>query len=206
MSVVKRPLTLILAATVPRLGIGCKGTLPWRLATDMKFFREVTTSNGKGVVIMGRRTWESIPPKFRPLKDRMNIVLSSRTLELPAGVLSAKSLDHALKLVEEAEAKRKESLNVFVIGGGQLYAAAFGHPATQNVILTEIYEYPDSVECDTFFTGFPWYPESQGPVDEWHRCSAKELGELVSPVTVPGNVAEKDYQYRFTLWRKHHHS
>lgn len=91
-----RPLILILAAAVPSLGIGLNGTLPWHLPRELKYFRQVTTTYPQavdnkegvtppsvsndvkgGIVIMGRRTWESIPTRFRPLNGRINIVISS---------------------------------------------------------------------------------------------------------------------------------
>jgi dihydrofolate reductase len=74
---------LIVAAT-EELGIGLKSNLPWRIPKDMAFFKHVTTivpealqkSQKQNAVIMGRVTWESIPPKFRPLENRFNIVVS----------------------------------------------------------------------------------------------------------------------------------
>jgi dihydrofolate reductase len=62
-------------------GIGREGQLPWHAAEDMRFFKSVTSG---GTVVMGRKTWESIPEKFRPLPGRRNIVLSS-TLTVPEG-------------------------------------------------------------------------------------------------------------------------
>lgn len=72
-------LTLIVAATLTN-GIGQGSRLPWRLPQEMAYFARVTTAAPEGsanAVIMGRNTWESIPPKFRPLKQRKNIVISS---------------------------------------------------------------------------------------------------------------------------------
>lgn len=75
---------LIVAAT-EEYGIGVQGTLPWRIPKDMAFFKHVTTHiptesspdpDARNAVIMGRVTWESIPPKFRPLPDRLNIIVS----------------------------------------------------------------------------------------------------------------------------------
>ncbi len=75
---------LIVAAT-EELGIGLLSNLPWRIPKDMAFFKHVTShvpkalqhqSNMQNAVIMGRVTWESIPPKFRPLDNRFNIVVS----------------------------------------------------------------------------------------------------------------------------------
>lgn len=71
--------SLILAATAKN-GIGQGAQLPWRLPKEMAYFAKVTSDSPAGkmnAVVMGRKTWESIPPKFRPLKGRMNIVISN---------------------------------------------------------------------------------------------------------------------------------
>lgn len=91
--------TLIVAATMNN-GIGSSGRLPWRLPREMAYFAKVTTTvpetassendgtyqaeniSGKNAVIMGRSTWESIPQAFRPLKGRVNIILSRNDMEL----------------------------------------------------------------------------------------------------------------------------
>ena len=70
---------LVVAAT-RKLGIGKSGTMPWKLPGDMAYFKELTSktaeSGKQNAVIMGRKTWESIPPKFRPLPNRVNVVLT----------------------------------------------------------------------------------------------------------------------------------
>jgi len=80
-------LTLIVAATSTN-GIGKGGQLPWRLPKEMAYFAKVTSAAPEGktnAVIMGRNTWESIPPKFKPLQRRTNIVLSrNKDLDLYA--------------------------------------------------------------------------------------------------------------------------
>ena len=74
---------LIVAACGKSLGIGFNGELPWRLKSEMKHFASTTSTTKdptkKNAVIMGRKTWESIPAKFRPLKNRFNIVLSRKS-------------------------------------------------------------------------------------------------------------------------------
>ena len=68
-------LTVIVAATKTN-GIGHNARLPWRLAADMAYFKAVT-ANGRNAVVMGRKTWESIPSSRRPLANRVNLVISS---------------------------------------------------------------------------------------------------------------------------------
>jgi dihydrofolate reductase len=113
--------------------IGRDGGLPWHLPSDMKHFKELTTG---GTVIMGRRTWESIPERFRPLPERRNIVLS-RAGFTAAGAEVAPSLTAALAACEGS---------CFVIGGGATYAEAL--PLAGRVYATEV---DGAVEGDTFF-------------------------------------------------------
>ena len=122
-------------------GIGKDGDLPWRIPADMAHFKSLTIGTGSNAVIMGRTTWESIPERFRPLKDRRNIVLSRRGLEVPAGVMVAGSLAEALELAEDAE-------QVFAIGGAQVYAESMGHPKFETLYITRV---DGTFECDTFF-------------------------------------------------------
>lgn len=70
---------LVVAAT-RKLGIGKNGSMPWKLPGDMAYFKEITSKTAdsakQNAVVMGRKTWESIPPKFRPLPGRINVVLT----------------------------------------------------------------------------------------------------------------------------------
>lgn len=171
-----RGFQLVVAATQDG-AIGKDGSLPWKLAGDMSYFKQLTSltkqSTLKNAVIMGRKTWESIPDKFRPLKDRVNIVLSrsaapaqtnendSRAAnQSPAAkqpqqpkphhpdVHYASSLEDAMQLLEGPELEGKVE-NVFVIGGGQVYQEALQHPACTAVHLTRIHTTIEG--CDTFF-------------------------------------------------------
>ena len=124
--------------------IGRNGSIPWRIPDDLKHFRDLTTTKGittqQNVVIMGRRTWESLG---RPLAHRVNIVVTSLDLDLPTGVLKASSLTHARTLVNTAYAR------VFVIGGERLYREALLHPGTTCVHLTMIHYVFE--KCDAKF-------------------------------------------------------
>lgn len=96
--------------------IGRDGQLPWHVPEDLAHFRAVT---GGRPVIMGRRTWESLPLRFRPLPGRRNVVLSRQPEWDADGVEVVASLDAALELVESESA--------WVIGGAQVYKAAMPH-------------------------------------------------------------------------------
>jgi dihydrofolate reductase len=133
------------------MGIGQGGAIPWRLPGDMAYFKRITSeaSDGKqNAVIMGRKTYESIPPRFRPLPGRVNVVLSRRPdLELPAEVLRSESLDDALAQLEH----RADVERVFVIGGGEIYAAGLLHPACEQLYVTRV---DAAFDCDTHFPAF----------------------------------------------------
>jgi dihydrofolate reductase len=92
--------------------IGRDGGLPWHLPTDMRHFRELTTGH---TVLMGRRTFASIPERFRPLPDRRNLVLSRDPAYAAPGAEVFASLDAALDACGH---------DCFVIGGGATYAEA----------------------------------------------------------------------------------
>ena len=99
-----RPFSVVVAACKQTRGIGAGGKLPWRLRGDMQYFKQLTRStrnaSKRNAVIMGRKTWQSIPEKLRPLADRLNVVISaslSRS-DVPDSVVLAGSLEDALSM------------------------------------------------------------------------------------------------------------
>jgi len=106
--------------------IGQGGALPWHLPQDMAHFKRLTAGCP---VIMGRKTWDSLPPRFRPLPDRLNIVITRQDGWAQPGALRANSLPRALALCAGAP-------EAWVIGGAQIYAAAL--PLAQRAVVTEI--------------------------------------------------------------------
>lgn len=141
----------MIVAVDENLGIGKNNSLPWRLPSDMKFFKNKTSQAQEGkinAVIMGRKTWDSIPEKSKPLPGRLNIVLSRQSnLELPAGCLQAESLKQALALcVENGRVDQ-----AFVIGGSSLFAEGLGHEMLDKVYLTQVY---GNFDCDCFFPDY----------------------------------------------------
>lgn len=124
----------LIAAAARNRAIGRNGRLLWRLAEDMRHFRQLTS--GKAV-IMGRKTWESLPTAFRPLPNRRNIVVSRNLAYRADGAMLANSLEQAIGLAGDAE-------DVFVIGGAELYRQAL--PLAKRIYLTEIAaNYPGDV-------------------------------------------------------------
>jgi len=140
--------------------IGAEGGMPWHVPEDLAHFRSVT---GGADVIMGRRTWESLPSRFRPLPGRRNIVVTRSATWNEAGADRAGSLDEALALVDGRTA--------WVMGGGQLYAEAIARADVVEVTRLDL-----EVEGDTFapaLTG--WRLDRSDPVtpDGWHTSPAE---------------------------------
>ena len=143
---------LSLIAAVARNGvIGKDNQLLWHLPGDMRHFRE--TTRGKPV-IMGRKTWESLPEKFRPLPGRLNVVVSRNAdYDAPGAVLTGS--------LEEAIAKAENAEEIFVIGGAELYNQAL--PLANRLYLTEL---------ANDFSGDSWFPGI--PPGEWQELSRSQ--------------------------------
>lgn len=147
--------------TRPRIGliwaqarnrvIGKDGVMPWHLPEDLAHFKRTTLSHP---VIMGRRTWDSIPPRFRPLPGRTNIVVTRQKDWQENGAQRVPSLREALQQCENAE-------KVWVIGGAQLYAQAL--PLADELVVTEI---------NADFDGDAFAP-AIGP--EWHEIARERI-------------------------------
>jgi len=126
----------LIAALASNRAIGKNNELLWHLPEDMRHFRE--TTRGKPV-IMGRKTWESLPDSFRPLPGRHNIVVSRNTAYQAPGATLASSLEEAVRQAGNAD-------EAFVIGGAELYRQAL--PLSSHLYLTEIEE---NIDGDVFF-------------------------------------------------------
>jgi len=143
-------ITLIAAVAQNRV-IGKGNSIPWRLPDDMKFFKNTTI--GESIpgnhVIMGRKNWESIPPKFRPLPERINWVITRNKAYNPGAsptgpaTLVVFSLEEALQKIEPTLVSDQEC---FIIGGGEIYLQAM--PLATKLIITEI---KADIDGDVFF-------------------------------------------------------
>ncbi|MBF0512239.1 MAG: dihydrofolate reductase [Candidatus Omnitrophica bacterium] len=142
-----RPFSIIVAFD-SKNGIGKNGQLPWGLSGDLKHFKEITTTvsnpSKKNALIMGRKTWESLPLRFRPLPGRINLVLTKDgPINFPSEVLVAQGLEDALNKLNLDVIE-----NVFVIGGAQVYAKAMEHPYCEKLYVTHV---QGDYSCDVFF-------------------------------------------------------
>ena len=138
--------------------IGADGGMPWHVPEDLAHFRAVT---GEADVVMGRRTWESLPPRFRPLPGRRNIVVTRSTEWGEPGAERAASFDDALALAA--------SETVWVIGGGQLYAEAIGRADVIELTRLDL-----EAEGDTHAPPLSgWRRVSADPAagDDWHTST-----------------------------------
>jgi dihydrofolate reductase len=102
--------------------IGANGTMPWHLPEDLAHFKALTQGHP---VIMGRKTWDSLPARFRPLPGRTNIVVTRQADWHADGAQRAASLDEALSLAEQSGAA-----TAWIMGGAQIYAQALPSAAT----------------------------------------------------------------------------
>lgn len=130
-------------------GIGKNNDLLWHLPEDMKFFRTQTTGH---IVVMGRKNWDSIPEKFRPLPNRINVVLS-RSLDYK---LENAEVYHSLESCLQAFA-HEEDKTIFIIGGGEIYRQALALNCIDEMFITHV---DAEIEADTFFPEFSLH--------DWH--------------------------------------
>jgi dihydrofolate reductase len=132
------PEIVIIAAVAKNRVIGKDNQLLWNIPEDMAHFKALTAGH---TVIMGRKTWESLPPRFRPLPGRRNIVISRQTDYAATGAELANSLENALKLGSTATI-------AFIIGGEQIYTQAMD--LADRLEITEVDLEPE---------GDAWFPE-----------------------------------------------
>ena len=142
----------IIAAMDDEQGLGKGGDLAWRLSADLKHFKNITTLTKnpslKNVLIMGRKTWESLPDKSRPLSGRINVVLTHQQgYSVPDGVLVYNDLNTALDALKVMAVGE-----VFVIGGANLYAQAITHLSCKQLFITRV---KGKYACDVFFPTIP---------------------------------------------------
>lgn len=165
--------------------IGLNGGMPWHCAEDMKHFKELTVSHP---VIMGRKTWESLGVKYRPLPNRDNIVISHDPMYRAPGATVVTGLDDALDLARQ-EAIPDDGLDrseIWVLGGAQLFSEAL--PFADKAYVTDL---DATVDADAYA------PDVESLVEAglWHEA---EAGEWLTPAKDEPGIAA----YRFRILRK----
>lgn len=216
-------LTIIVAATKSN-GIGQNARLPWRLPKEMAYFAQVTSNAPEGranSVIMGRNTWESIPKKFRPLKNRVNVVISrnkeyqlyvcygfSRAAlmewmrRVPTGSQTSPSYLHSDLTSALTRAEDEAIHRSFVIGGASLYSdvlklpqpsSSSSSPWLDRILLTRIHS-PAFEDCDVFM------PDFLSDGTRWERASHADLQSWVGFEVAEGVQEENGVHYEFQMW------
>jgi len=144
--------------------IGASGGLPWHLPEDLKLFRALTTGS---TVVMGRRTWDSLPERFRPLPGRTNVVLTSDPGWSADGAHRSGSVGEMLEAHDR----------VWVIGGGAVYAAFLPH--AERLVVTDV---DLDVDGDTWApaVGDGWVRVARTPEEGWSFSSSSGLRYAVS--------------------------
>lgn len=130
----------IIVAVASNGVIGRDNDLVWRLRDDMKFFSETTKGHA---VLTGRRNYESIPERFRPLPNRTNIVITRNTSFEALGAVIEHSLEAGIERANQLVVKE-----LFIIGGGQVYAEAMAQGHVDRLLITHVDAAP---EGDTYF-------------------------------------------------------
>jgi len=149
---VQLPSPVILIAAIGKNNeLGSNNDLLWRLKSDMAFFKRTTLHHR---VIMGRKSWESLPVKFRPLPNRINVVISRNEHFQLEGALAFQTIEDAI-----TDAKNATDSTTFIIGGGQVYSHCLQANLVDEMYLTHV----DAAfaDADVFF------PEIN--VSEWEQ-------------------------------------
>lgn len=152
----------LIAAMASNRVIGVDNDLPWHLPDDMKFFQSKTRGH---IVVMGRKNYDSLPPKYKPLPNRTNVILTRQhDFKAPECIIF-----HDLeKAIDYARSSGEQEL--FIIGGGEIYTQAMDR--ANRIYLTEIHaEFPG----DTFFPELTeqWkeVERTAHPVDDRHSAA-----------------------------------
>jgi dihydrofolate reductase len=153
----------LIAAMAQNRVIGKDNDLPWRLPDDMKFFMQTTKGH---YVIMGRKNYDSLNAKFKPLPNRPNIVVTRQKNFQAPGCMVVNSVEDGLDI-----AKENKEAEAFIIGGAEIYKITL--PVADRIYLTEIHA---EVKGDTFFPPFSkaeWKEVSRKPhpSDDKHQFS-----------------------------------
>ena len=176
-------LNLIVAYDKKNNGIGKDNGIPWRISEDLRHFKEITNES---VVIMGRKTWDSLPDSYKPLPNRTNVVITRNTdfyrKVFMKNIIVLHSLDEAIECYVN---NLNENKKVFIIGGEQLYKETLENHGdkVQRIYTTEVYSMPKDTEYSAIF-----------PVDLLEKFTMYEVSEVKH---------ENDNYFRYINYCKH---
>jgi dihydrofolate reductase len=159
-------------------GIGAGNDIPWFIKGELKWVAETTKSVKNALkvnaLIMGRKTWESLPEDRRPLPNRINIVISRTTVIDHDAVITCKSLEEAIHWAKNTEIVE----TAFIFGGASIYKEALEKNVVDEVLATEVRvsdhyvngEFKPDYKADTFFPELPdnFYVEHSVTVNYMH--------------------------------------
>nr|XP_027213455.1 dihydrofolate reductase-like isoform X1 [Penaeus vannamei] len=185
----------IIVAACENHGIGINGELPWKLREEMKYFSRMTKATKslekQNAVMMGRKTWESIPAKFRPLPGRLNLVISSRAKlpwkhirRDPGPEFNGSTVCASFKeAIDEVQSRTDEVESLWAIGGSSIYEMALESEHLHRIYLTRILK---DFECDTFLPLF----------------DPKKF-QIVTDPAVPAELQQEgDITYKYEIYEK----
>jgi len=190
----------LIVAVDKNWGFAKDGGIPWHFPADMKFFSEktktVSDNEKENIVLMGRKTWESIPEKFRPLRNRINIVVS-RNLELQTNdnLYVVRSIEDGVKLSLDLVLGKKAE-KVFVIGGLALYDFAMNNVLLSKVHITKINK---NYDCDRFFNKQLLFEKCTHSMENDIEVNENETDMTFMEFIHNGNY-EGEYQYLKIMW------
>ena len=168
----------IIVAVDSNYGIGKDNKLPWKIKEDLKHFSQTTKGEGNNVIVMGRKTWESIGSK--PLPGRINIVISSKT----CGNYSSINKDGAIFFKQILSAiiycSSMKFDKIFIIGGEQIYKEIINEKYIDYCIISRINK---SYECDKFFPNISKF-------NNWKHIESKKL-----------ETKEEDLEINIETWK-----
>lgn len=142
----KKRITLVVAYSIPGRVIGKDNKIPWRLSADMQHFKDLTTGH---IVIMGRKTFESFDEKFRPLPNRINVIVTRNKEYRPQPTNEQTFI--ITSLFNALEWALSQNQEIFIIGGGEIYGQALNElKAVDSIIATEIHDV--TIKGDTYFS------------------------------------------------------
>ncbi len=151
--------------------IGKNNKLAWNLPDDMSYFSNMTQGHS---VIMGRKNWESIPKKYRPLPNRKNIVVTRNNNFRGKGAVVVNSIEKAIE-----ESRVSEDEEIFIIGGGEIYKLGFDY--VDKVYITEIYA---NINGNTYFP-------------KWNKSNWLEISRISHP-----KDEKHEFDFDYVIYKK----